>query len=359
VVAPPTCTGEGYTTYTCTTCGENFADNHVSATGHSYTLNDNHTCDICKYSKTPGQPVVENKTHHSVTLVQSNGFEYSKDGIVWQSSNVFVDLSADTTYTFYQRVKASATTLVSEVSAVLTVKTDEESVYTIVFKDWDGTVLSTKTYHYGDTVDIPTNPTRPGDSTYTYTFAGWDNAVVNCAGDATYTANYTSAYIEYTVVFKNWDGTVLSAKTYHYGDKVSIPANPTKAANEIYRYEFTGWDKAVTTVTGDAEYTANYTPVYISYTVVFRNYDGSILSEQFCHYGDPINIPENPTRYTDETYTYVFAGWDREVTKCYGDEVYTATYTSSYRDYGITFIIVAVIVAMGGITAFVVIKKKK
>ena len=291
VVAPPTCTGEGYTTHTCTTCSENFADNHVSATGHSYTLNGNHTCDICKYSKTPGQPVVENKTNHSVTLVQSDGFEYSKDGIVWQSSNVFVGLSADTTYTFYQRVKASATTLVSEVSAVLTVKTDEESVYTIVFKDWDGTVLS--------------------------------------------------------------------AKTYHYGDKVSIPANPTKEANEIYRYEFTGWDKAVTTVTGDAEYTANYTSVYISYTVVFRNYDGSILSEQFCHYGDPINIPENPTRYTDETYTYVFAGWDREVTKCYGDEVYTATYTSSYRDYGITFIIVAVIAAMGGITAFVVIKKKK
>ena len=210
--------------------------------------------------------------------------------------------------------------------------------YTVVFKNWNGDVLSTKTYHWGDKVTAPAVPTKAADITYTYAFNGWDKEVVACAGDATYTATYTSDYIDYTVVFKNWNGDVLSTKAYHYGDTVEVPANPTREANNTYTYDFIGWDKTVSKVTGDAVYTAKYAPVYISYTVIFQNHDGTVLSKQFCHYGDSVVAPGNPTRYTDETYTYAFSGWDSEVTKCDGDKVYTATYTPTYRDYIITFI---------------------
>ena len=34
VVTPPTCTEQGYTTYTCA-CGDSYVDNYVSATGHT------------------------------------------------------------------------------------------------------------------------------------------------------------------------------------------------------------------------------------------------------------------------------------------------------------------------------------
>ena len=88
---------------------------------HSYTLNNNHTCDICKFSKTPEKPIVESKISNSITLVKTEGFEYSKDGITWQNSNVFTNLSPDTTYTFYQRVKASSVASVSEASEGTTV----------------------------------------------------------------------------------------------------------------------------------------------------------------------------------------------------------------------------------------------
>ena len=88
---------------------------------HSYTLNSNHTCDICKYSKAPAAPIIESKTNSSVTLVKIQGLEYSKDGTSWQTSNVFSNLSAGTTYTFYQRVKASTTALVSETSEGTTI----------------------------------------------------------------------------------------------------------------------------------------------------------------------------------------------------------------------------------------------
>ena len=124
----PTCTEQGYTTYTCPACGDSYVDAYVDAAGHNYTRNGNHTCGACKCSKTPDAPVAERKTYNSVTLVAVDGFEYSKDGEIWQDSNVFADLLPDTTYTFFQRVKESDEALVSDVSAPLSVKTDEEFV---------------------------------------------------------------------------------------------------------------------------------------------------------------------------------------------------------------------------------------
>ncbi len=66
--------------------------------------------------------------------------------------------------------------------------------FIVSFVDWDGTVLSTNTYHWGDEVAAPEAPTREADDTYAYNFAGWDKEIVSCAGDATYTATYTKQY---------------------------------------------------------------------------------------------------------------------------------------------------------------------
>lgn len=35
-ITPPTCTSQGYTTYTCSLCGKTYTDNYVNALGHSY-----------------------------------------------------------------------------------------------------------------------------------------------------------------------------------------------------------------------------------------------------------------------------------------------------------------------------------
>lgn len=209
--------------------------------------------------------------------------------------------------------------------------------FLVVFKDWDGTQISSTYYRAGDTVIVPANPTRSADKTYTYTFKGWNKAVVNCVSDATYTATYISTYIDYTVTFKNWNGDVLSTKTYHYGDKVTAPNNTTKEANKTYTYTFAGWDKTVVNCAGDATYTATYTPNYIDYTVIFKNYNGVVLSTKTYHYGDGVVAPSTPTKPSDNTYTYTFAGWDKTVVNCAGNTTYTATYTPNYIDYTVIF----------------------
>jgi hypothetical protein len=56
------------------------------------------------------------------------------------------------------------------------------------------------------------------------------------------------------------------------------------------------------------------------------------------NYGDAVVAPEAPEKAADETYTYEFAGWNKEVTNCVGNAVYTATYTESYIEYTVKFL---------------------
>jgi hypothetical protein len=64
--------------------------------------------------------------------------------------------------------------------------------YTVKFVDADDTVISEKTYEEGAIVDVPEDPKKEADNTYTYAFAGWDKTVVDCAGNATYTAQFVT-----------------------------------------------------------------------------------------------------------------------------------------------------------------------
>jgi len=63
---------------------------------------------------------------------------------------------------------------------------------------------------------------------------------------------------KYTVTFKDYDGAVLSSAEYENGATVVVPEAPVREADSEYTYEFTGWDKEVVTVNGDAVYTAQY-----------------------------------------------------------------------------------------------------
>ena len=142
----------------------------------------------------------------------------------------------------------------------------------VEFRDWDGTLISSGEYTYGESVMAPSNPSRAQDDTYTYRFVGWDKDVTACSGDAVYTAVYASEYRNYTVTFVDYDGSVLSRQTYHYGDTVNIPADPTREGEDRYVYTFIGWDPKVTACTGDACYTAIYESTVLRQPVITPRY---------------------------------------------------------------------------------------
>ena len=61
-----------------------------------------------------------------------------------------------------------------------------ENEYNIIFKDWDGTIISAMKYIDGESVIAPKNPTRDG-----YAFIDWDHNVIPIAcSDEVYIATY-------------------------------------------------------------------------------------------------------------------------------------------------------------------------
>ena len=73
------------------------------------------------------------------------------------------------------------------------------------------------------------------------------------------------------------------------------------------------------------------------YRVQFLNWDGAVLSDVQYNEGDAVHAPSIPAKPSDKTYTYIFTGWDKPVTACTGDAVYTAVYTQEYINYTVVF----------------------
>ena len=195
----------------------------------------------------------------------------------------------------------------------------EINTYTVTFKDWDGTVLKTQEVQYGGDAEAPADPTRVG-----YTFTGWDKAFTNIMADLVVTAQYEIN--TYTVTFKDWNGTVLKTQEVQYGGDAEAPADPTRTG-----YTFTGWDKAFTNVTADLVVTAQYE--INTYTVTFKDWDGTELKTQEVQHGGDAEAPADPTRVG-----YTFTGWDKAFTNITADLVVTAqyeinTYTVTFKDW--------------------------
>lgn len=80
------------------------------------------------------------------------------------------------------------------------------------------------------------------------------------------------------------------------------------------------------------------------YTVTWNNYDGTyITEEEYCYNDLPAYRYENedgyleyPTRAEDEYYTYVFAGWDKEIAYVVGDITYTAVFLPVPKQYTVS-----------------------
>ena len=118
----------------------------------------------------------------------------------------------------------------------------------------------------------------------------------------------------HTVTFKDWDGTVLKTQEVQHGGDAEAPADPTRVG-----YTFTGWDKAFTNIMADLVVTAQYE--INTYTVTFKDWNGTVLKTQEVQYGGDAEAPADPTRTG-----YTFTGWDKAFTNITADLVVTAQY---------------------------------
>ena len=181
----------------------------------------------------------------------------------------------------------------------------------------------------GSKLSAPEEPTETG-----YTFGGWykESACTNAwnfatetvTGDVTLYAKWTLN--KYTITWLNEDGTQIDQTEVEYG-VVPTHADATKTATEQYTYTFSGWEPAITAVTEEATYTAQFSSTVNKYTVTFKNGDDVLQSTEWEYGATPSYDGATPVSPEDnDKYVHPFAGWSPEVTIVTDDATYTATF---------------------------------
>ncbi len=276
------------------------------------------------------------KNSYTITWKQDDGTTIDETTVEYGEVPTHADPTKPTTaeYTYTFAGWSPEVVAVTGEATYTATYTATKNSYTITWKQDDGTTIDQTTVEYGE---VPTHadPTKPATAEYTYTFAGWTPEVVAVAGEATYTATYSATKNSYTITWKQDDGTTIDETTVEYGE-VPTHADPTKPATAEYTYTFAGWTPEVEAVTGEATYTATYTATKNSYTITWKQDDGTTIDETTVEYGE-VPTHADPTKPTTAEYTYTFAGWSPEVVAVTGEATYTATYTATKNSYTITW----------------------
>ena len=87
-------------------------------------------------------------------------------------------------------------------------------------------------------------------------------------------------------------------------------------------YVFTGWDKSFTNITANTDIHAQYT--IKTYTVRFLDWNGTVLDTQTINHGSNATPPPNPTRVG-----YTFSGWSGNYTNVTANVDIIAQYTKN------------------------------
>ena len=173
----------------------------------------------------------------------------------------------------------------------------------------------------------------------------WEPAIAAVTADATYTCRYLATPpTEFTVTFKNYDGTTLQTSTVDENTDITYTGTtPTRNPSGEYTYSFAGWSPALvagTKPTSDMVYTATYTEIPRSYAIRFYQEDGStqIGETQYVGYGIAPVLPatnlvvkNNPVAGRNYTYS-----WSPAVVGATQDQDYTASWTYTTQLHTVT-----------------------
>ncbi|MBR4289254.1 MAG: InlB B-repeat-containing protein [Oscillospiraceae bacterium] len=288
----------------------------------------------------------EAKRSYTITWLNDDDSVIDTTSVVYGEVPTHADPSkaatAEYTYTF-----AGWSPEVAAVIGEATYKatyTTEKNKYTITWKNEDGTILETDAgVEYGTMPSYDgETPTKEPYNQYTYTFRAWSPEIVTVTGDAVYIASFDPHENFYTVTWVNHDGEVLETDKNVAWD--TMPEyngdTPEKTGNAEHSYTFAGWSPTVSKVNGHATYTATFAESVNTYTVTWKNEDGTVLEtdEDMVYGAMPSYDGETPEKAATAQYTYTFDGWDKEVVAVTGDVTYTAKFSATVNKYTVTFV---------------------
>lgn len=190
--------------------------------------------------------------------------------------------------------------------------------YTVSFLDYDGSFLASVTVDEGETAVYPdSNPTRPDDDDYSYTFAGWDRSLANVQSSFSTYAQYQATSL-YLITFQNDDGTTLQQSKWKCGETpVYSGETPSKDGGKRYRYSFSGWSPVITEATCDATYVATYDAEQLFSLITFDLDGGS--SSSYVASKEVYSIDASDFFFDVTKDGYQFRGWSYNGTKVFDE----------------------------------------
>lgn len=201
-------------------------------------------------------------------------------------------IGSDGSYTFTFKLREEPTVKSGDYTVTLGIEGTSTAIYldsieapkpqyTVTFKDWDGTVISTQTVTEGNNVVIPEkDPAREG-----YDFICWNETGTNVKDDLIISPVYRIK--TYSVVFVDWTKETVVLHTYEHGQPLVAPE-----MDETDDSVIVGWDAIIdgtTTVTDNMVVTAKYDKKM--FTVEILNEEGNIVEQLKVPYGETAELP--------------------------------------------------------------------
>ncbi len=291
---------------------------------------------------------------YEITFVNWDGTELQKGNVntntipVYTGSTPTKDPIADVAFEFEGWTPDLAPV---DGEAVYTAKFREKpATYTITFMDATGEgepvqIGEALTLGYGETPICPAPPTKAPTEEFYYTVI-WSPLITAVTGNATYTATGFAAHkntCRLTVsagangkVALDDSEEVLSA-VYEYGSTATIEATATAEG-----YSFKRWSDGNTdnprTVTVNAAISLTAEFALNQYEITWNNEGSALIEKTTVNHGA---IPSHvaPTKATDASNTYSFAGWTPTPVAATTNTTYTATFNATPIEYTIRIVL--------------------
>lgn len=238
-------------------------------------------------------------------------------------------------------------------NAIYTAKFREKpATYTIVFMDGTGEgdpvqIGDALTLGYGETPVCSNPPTKASTEEFYYTVI-WSPLITAVTGNATYTATGFAAHKNTCrlTVSAGANGQVRMAdgewkndttNVFDYDTSKQIEAKATTTGYSFKRWSDGNKDNPRTvTVNAAISLTAEF--ALNQYEITWNNEGGALIEKTTVNHGV---VPSHvaPTKATDASNTYSFAGWSPTPVAATGTATYTATFNATPIEYTIRIVL--------------------
>ena len=304
---------------------------YVSSVGHVYNNSfQNYSCVVAPAfnldtSKVSADEIIDLTAERTVTFKDYDGNTISTKSDYHYGWYLEVPSNPTRTGYTFKGWSTDGSTVI-ELPATVTADATYTAVYeadtttvtgcAVTFKDYDGNIISTKSdYHYGDTLVVPSSPTRTG-----YTFKGWSTDgtnVITLPGKVTADATYKAVYEKNADKPSNGGGNgggSASGGSGGGGGYVPVPTptpNPDedKKDDNVVKHpdgsttttdKTTDKDKNVITTVTDKDKDGNTTQT----TIITEFNKDNVIDDKDCVTWT--EVTEYETVKTKETITYTF-----------------------------------------------------